>query len=471
MRPKQDSQSRLEFPSSNLKVTQAFFEQYAEISRVLDLNPEILDLVHHDLKKGLKAVNRGRPRGGRRSFQYTSDNVLRMILCRKIEGASYRDIVVRIDDSQYLRQFTRIYEGPMMDYSTLNKLECVIRPQTWKRINELVATWAAAQKRISGESLRLDTTAVETNIHYPTDSSLLWDLYRVLARSIDSAREIDSAAVGTQRLQVDRVKKLQHQIARLAGKKKSLEARKPLYERLLGHTNAICDWSREVLARLVFNLEQDIYGFEKAMVAEAIVAQMTHFLELAPRVIDQAHRRVILGEQVPNDDKLFSIFEEHTELLIRGKAAKDVEFGHMILIGQVAGKFITHYDVFEKKPVEHSLIPTALAAHTTIFKSLPQRLAADKGFYKSMEAIHTLEEEIETVAIGKKGKRDASETEREHTLAFRLGQRFRAGVEGTISFLKRVLGMFRVLRKSWEHFAAEVGAAVFAHNLLILARS
>lgn len=472
MRPKQCSQSRLEFPATNLKVTQEFFRQYQQISRILDHNPDILNLVHQDLKKSLDAVNHKRPSGGRRGFHYTTENMLRMIICRKLEGASYRDIAVRIDDSNFLRQFVRIYEGPMMDYTTLNKLECVIRPETWKRINEVLAKWAAAHQKIGGESLRLDTTAVETNIHYPTDSSLLWDLYRVLARNIEAAREVAPVAVGTRRLQVDRVKKLQHQIARAAGKKKSQEAQKPLYEKLLGHANTICEWSRELLVTLMLNLDQNRYGFESSLLAEAIVAQLAHFLELAPKVIDQAHRRVVLGEQVPNDDKLFSLFEDHTELLIRGKAHKDIEFGHMVLISQVAGKFITHYDVFDKKPTkEHTLISAALDAHTAIFNALPQRLSADKGFYESMDAIRRLEKKIETVAIGKKGKRDAAETAREHSPEFRLGQRFRAGVEGTISFLKRVFGMFRVLRKGWEHFAAEIGAAVFAHNLLILTRS
>lgn len=470
MRPKQDSQSRLEIPCSNLQVTVAFFSLYKEISRVLDRNPRILALVHHDLVEILDAENQPRRRGGRRGFRYTSDNVLRIIICRKIEGASYRDIVVRIDDSHYLRQFTRIYEGPMMDFTTLNKLENAIRPETWKKINELLTKWAFEQERIDGEALRLDTTAVETNIHHPTDSWLLWDLYRVLARNLEEAREIDREAVGSRRLQTNQVKKLQHQIARAAGKKKPVETLKPLYVKLLGYVNAICNWSREVVITLVLNLDKQRYGFWETLAVEEIVKQIGRFLALAPKVIDQAHRRVVLGEKVPNDDKVFSIFEEHTELLIRGKAAKDVEFGHMVLIGQVSGKFITQYEVFDKKPVEHKLLAPVLAAHNKTFNAPPRTLAADKGFYENMDAVQKLEAQIETVAIAKKGKRNAEEIEREHASTFRWGQRFRAGVEGTISFLKRVLGMFRVLRKGWDHFVAEIGAAVFAHNLLILAR-
>lgn len=472
MRLKQYSQSRFVIPASNLKVTNKFFEQYDRISEILDSKPEILELIHNDLKVSLKYTNKSSRNGTRKRFRYTSENVLRIIICRKLECLSYRDIVIRIDDSKKLREFTRIYEKPMMDFTTLNKLENSIRTETWNKINQYLTEWAFGQKRISGESLRLDTTAVETNIHYPTDSWLLWDLYRVLARSIEAVREIDSEAVGKRRLQIKKVKRLQFNIARAGGKKKkSLETLKPSYEKLMGHARAICDWSREVVCRLVYHLEQQLLGFFESIKAEALVAQMNHFLSLAPKVIDQAHRRVILGEKVPNDDKIFSIFEEHTELLIRGKAHKDVEFGHMVLIGQVSGKFITQYEVFDRRPVEHQLLGPVLDAHRKTFNAPPRTLAADKGFYENMDAVTDLEKDIDTVAIAKKGKRNTEETKREHADNFRWGQRFRAGVEGTISYLKRVFGMFRVLRKGYEHFVAEIGAAVFAHNLLILTRS
>ena len=469
MRLKQISQSRLDFPTSNLKLPIEYYEQFQQISAVLDQNPKILELIHQDLKDALAVHNRIR-KGKARRFQYTSEQVLRIIICRKIEGLPYRRIIIRIDDSKYLRQFTRIYEGPMMDFTTLNKLESAIRPKTWKAINEALTTWAISQEKISGEAIRLDTTATETNIHHPTDSWLLWDLYRVLARLIEYARDVDSEAVGTRRLQTRRAKKLHHRIAREAGKKKSREILKPHYDKLLGLVEPLCAWSKEVVVALMIGLEQQRYGLAESYEVEAIIAQMGHFLALSGKVIDQAHRRVQLGETVHNDDKIFSIFEEHTELLKRGKAKADVEFGHMVLIGQVGGKFITYYDVFDKKPVEYKLLNPALESHKKLFGCYPDQLAADKGFYENMDAIGELEQIIETVAIGKKGKRDAAQTEREHSAEFRLGQRFRAGVEGTISFLKRTFGMFRVLRKGWEHFVAEIGAAIFAHNLLILAR-
>jgi IS5 family transposase len=205
-------------------------------------------------------------------------------------------------------------------------------------------------------------------------------------------------------------------------------------------------------------------------VAQALIEELAHYLQMGARVMDQARRRVLLGEAVPNDEKIFSVFEPHTELLKRGKADKPIEFGHMIQIQQVEGKFITDYEAFEKKPVEHQLLEPALESHKKLFGVYPDEVAADKGYWESKVALEKLLQKVSVVAIGKKGKRTEQETERESDPAFRHAQRFRAGVEGTISFLKRVLGLLRCFNKGWEHFTATIGATVFSHNLLILAR-
>ena len=207
-----------------------------------------------------------------------------------------------------------------------------------------------------------------------------------------------------------------------------------------------------------------------ALVLEGVIDQIEHFQKLGLKVVDQARRRVFGGEKVPNDEKLFRIFEPHTELLKRGKAGKPIEFGHMISIQQVEGKFITDYKVFAKKPVDHSLVDAALESHRKQFGDDPSEFPADKGFYESMEKIQALEANIEVVSIGKKGSRTTEETLREHSEPFRSAQRFRAGVEGSISFLKRCLGLWRCMNKGWKHFVATVGVTVFTHNLLVLAR-
>jgi IS5 family transposase len=468
MREKINAQTQFDFQPSTLKLTNRYYAKYESISTILDDTPAILDAVHQDLKKPLKYAKVKTQDGG--TYTYTSDHVLRILLCQVIEGASLREIIIRIDDSNFLRRFTRIYNGPMMDFTTLDKLKNSIPPATWKRVNRLLGRHAVENALISGEKVRLDTTAVETNIHWPTDSSLLWDTYRVLARLIDRARELDPDAVGDQRLHPRRAKRLAQQIGRKGGKENASSELEVLYKDLIGRLEALFVWARQVQLGLQAGRKKNRYSLLDDAVAQALVEDLEHYRVLGMKIVDQAKRRVFLGESVPNDEKLFSIFESHTELLKRGKAGKPIEFGHMIQIQQVSQKFITDYEAFEKKPVEHQLLDPAMESHRKLFGVFPKEVAADKGYYESVDALEDLRKKVKLVAIGKKGMRTEEETEREHDPAFRHAQRFRAGVEGTISFLKRVLGLFRCFNKGWEHFAASIGQAVFSHNLLILAR-
>ncbi len=466
MRAKRNPQRGLDFSGSHLAITNEYYARYEAVSTILDQAPELLDLIHRDLKTALESCNR---KGRGRRPEYTSDHVLRILICQVLEGASLRGIVVRIDDSNFLRCFTRIDNGPMMDYTTLCKLKNAIRGETWKAVNRRLAKHAVQNELIEGDRLRLDTTAVETHVHWPTDSSLLWDVYRTLDRLIRHVREIDPEAAGTRRLQLRRAKRLQQKITRRAANKgRSAQQLKPLYMQLIRMVEDLFDWTRSVGEEL--GRSPRLTSAMDRAKAEAIVQQIDHYIELGRRVVDQARRRVLKGERVPNEEKLFSIFEAHTELLKRGKAGKDVEFGHMIQIQQVDGKFITDYDVFDKRPVEYELLDSVLKNHEQLFGHYPDELAGDKGYYESMAAIERLEHKVAVVSIGKKGRRTLQETEREHDPLFRLAQRFRAGVEGTISFLKRMLRMARCFNKGWEHFVSTIGQTILAHNLLVLAR-
>jgi IS5 family transposase len=271
----------------------------------------------------------------------------------------------------------------MMDFTTLDKLKNALRPETWKQINRRLAEYAVRREQASGEALRLDTTAVETNIHWPTDSSLLWDTYRVLARRIEQAREIDAEAVGTERLHLRRAKREHLAITRKAAKRGTdSETLKPLYRALLGRVEGICEWALRVAEKLVRGIEGQRYGAFEHATAEALVEEIAHYGELGRRVIDQARRRVFQGESVPNEEKLFSVFEPHTELLKRGKAGKYIEFGHMIQIQQVREKFITDYEAYERKPVEHQILHDALGSHRSLFGELPAQTGRGQGLLR-----------------------------------------------------------------------------------------
>lgn len=468
MRIKQATQTQLEFQRLlGIDATVKYFARYERISGLLDRHPELLAAVHRDLEQPLARLAKGA-----RCGKFTSETVLRVVLVKVMEGLSFRGAVIRIDDSPRLRAFTRLDNDAMMDFSTLCLLTNAIQVKTWEALNRLLAEGAVAEGRIHGERLRMDTTAVETNVHWPTDSHLLWDVHRVVCRLVRRTRVLAPLLVSEKRLHDRAAKKLHTRISRVSARKteEAREELKRLYGRQIRLVEGILDWLPALCARVRRDGLVHAGSLADALALLGVVERLEHFRALGQRAVDQARRRVLLGEQVPNHEKLFSIFEPHTELLIRGKAGKDVEFGHMVSIHQVAGSFITDYRVLDKRPADHALVDGALARHEELFGAPPALLAADKGFWESAEKTQQLRKTIACVSIGKKGKRTEQERDHEQAPAFVLGQKFRAGVEGSISFLKRVLGLWRCMNKGWQHYAATVGATVFAHNLIVLAR-
>jgi IS5 family transposase len=436
---------------SSLKVVQEYRQKYEALSEVLDANADLLTLAHRDWARLLSTSPEGRS-------GYTSEQLLRALLVMFLEGDSYRDVVIRIDTSEFLRHFVRLGVKATMDFTFLSKALGVLSAETLAAMNQGVATYAVATGQISGEKERLDSTVYETNIHYPTDSSLLWDSFRTLSRHLRQIQKEFPSLGLDHRFHDQKVKKLATFIARHASSKRkaTLHRVKRHYRLLIARVRWIHGVGQTVLAQL-------------QRLAET-AADLAHYLPLVERIIVQADQRVLQGLQVPADQKLYSLFEEHTELLQRGKARKPIEFGHKVLLAQTAEKFIHHYQVLPQRREDVELLAPALEAHRQLFGHYPDVLAADKGFYESMEQIDSLQATIRTVSIAKKGRRTAVEEQRETAEAFVQGQRFRAGVEGSISVLKRAFKLGCCLFKGFMHYATSVGLAVLCHNLVLLTR-
>lgn len=470
MQRKQVIDGVLDFQRSNLKITNQYFERYRRIDELLAGVPGVLDLAHRDLEKALDKLNHKRRRKGRRST-YTSEQVLRIDLCQRIEGLSLREVIIRIDDSEFLRRFVKVYDGDMIDFTHFNRLRNRIREETWKEMNDLLRDHAIAQRWIQGKLLRQDTTLIETNIHWPTDAALLWDTYRVLSRVVLRTRELDAEAAGEGHLQVKRAKSLYGWLQRKAGKAKvSKTTVQGRYKALISLVARIIEWSQHIAEALESRLKENVYGFSEDLQARALVQMARHYGSLGEQVVNQATQRVCNGEQLGADEKLYSIFEPHTELVQRGKAGKAVEFGHMIDLCQVEHRFISEYAVFPRRPVEHQLVEPSLENHREAFGAYPQEYSSDRGFYESMERIAELSHKVAVLSIPKKGSRNSEESQRESDPRFKLAQVFRAGIEGTISVLKRAFRLARCFSKGWDHYAASIGATIFAHNLVALAR-
>lgn len=453
MRLKSTNQQYFDFThKSRLKVVNEYRQKYKLISQLIDDNPKLVSRVHQDLAKMLSQSNSGR------KSEYTSEQILRSLIVMFIEQDSYRQAVIRIENSEFLRGFVGLGIKPMMDFSFLNKAFGILSETTWKTMNNVLAQYAKQQDKISSEKLRLDTTVYETNIHYPSDSSLLWDSFRTLARLLQQIQqELPQLAI-RHRFHVRKVKKLYLFITRNTSSKNKGKKRKvkSTYRKLIARVNWIVEVAREVLAIL----QQT--GYEAEL--------LTHYIPIVEKIISQAQQRVFQDVKLPADEKVYSLFEEHTELLKRGKAGKPIEFGHKVLIAQTGEKFIHHYEVFGKRQEDKELIKPTLKAHEQLFGVNPDVLATDKGFYENMKQILKLKGKITTVSICKKGRRNQQEYERESTEQFKDGQRFRAGCEGSISVLKRVFKLGRCLFKGYKNYAASVGCAVFCHNLVLLTR-
>jgi len=453
MRTKSTKQQYLDFSGkSRLKVVNEYREKYKIISQLLDNNPQLFSLVHQDLAKMLSQSKRGR------KSEYTSEQILRSLIVMFVERDSYRQVVIRIENSEFLRHFVGLGIKTMMDFSFLDKAFCVLSDRTWETMNRVLAEYAKEQEKISPEKLRLDTTVYEANIHYPTDSSLLWDSFRTLARLLQQIQQELPQLALNHRFHVKKVKKLAYFITRNGGSKNKSKRRKvrSTYRKLIERVSWIAEVARKTLDVL------EAAGYEAEL--------LTHYIPIVARIISQAEQRVFQGVMLAADEKVYSLFEEHTELLKRGKAGKPIEFGHKVLIAQTGEKFIHHYQVFPKRQEDKELLEPTLKAHKQLFGTGPDVLATDKGFYENMKQILKLEKNITTVSICKKGRRNQPELQRESTEEFKDGQRFRAGCEGSISVLKRVFKLGRCLFKGFKNYAASVGCAVLCHNLVLLTR-
>ena len=451
MRRKREAVLTFEFNNDHLpKTVRQYREKYKRISQVLDKNLGVLDLIHRDLKRLSQGGRQGR------KADFTSETILRALVVHAIEGLSLRETVVRIADSDFLQDFLRTRKKAVMDHSFLDKCFKAIRPQTWKKVNELLGQQAVAEEQIDPSVIRTDTTAVETNIHWPTDASLLWDTYRVAARLLAQGREICDESC-PHRFHVKKIKRLSLFITRysISKSKKRLRKVKTAFRTLIERTGRIVE-----IARCFCEFSEQSGDIHLVGVA----GELKEFLPAMTDVVHNAWRTQLQGETVPACERVFSIFEPHTELIKRGRRGKPIEFGHMVLLCQAPEKFITDYDVMEERVADCKLTESVIDRHEKLFGQAPEVLAGDKGFCPDADMYEELEERVNTLAIPKR-MRDFADA------AMSYWQAFRAGIEGTISGLKRAFRLSRCFYRGFKSFASAVGLGVFSHNLIVLAES
>ena len=415
--------------------------EYRRIGDILDQLPMAGTLVYNDLVAHGPDVSTGRP-------GLSGDQVLRLLILKQMNSFSYEELAFHLADSRCYRAFCGfgIDEKSPRKSALQDNLKRV-QPETLELVNRLILATALEMKVEKGRTVRVDCTVVESNIHHPTDSSLLYDCVRVLARLLERGRgQVDTMFSNHTR----RAKRRALGILNAKSDKK----REPLYRDLL-----------EVTRRTVTMAEH--MAFALAMRDADLQADLLHYCRLAEQVISQTERRVLLGHSVPPDDKVVSIFEDHTDVIVKDR--RDTYFGHKVCLTSGKSGLFLDCVIEEGNPADSELATEMIARQARLYGRPPRQVAFDGGF-ASKDNLYDLKiDGVKDVMFSKKRGLKVVDMVKSSYVYKRL-RNFRAGIEGMISFLKRCFGVGLCTWRGFESFKSYVWGSVVSANLLILAR-
>jgi IS5 family transposase len=441
------------------------WEQWMErIDSVLD-DDELIEIVHEALGRR----HRHSRTCGRHSTP--SEVVLRLMVLKHMKNWSYATLEREVRPNLLYREFTRIGGEKVPDEKTLVRLGQALGPEVIRKIHDRVVVLAREERVVSGRKMRLDTTVVESNIHYPTDSSLLGDGIRVLTHTMERVqKEVGQAGTKVRNWMRSTAHRLLEVGSAVRGQGAEMKTRqKEAYRKLIAVT-------RRVLRQAAVVVDEVRRGVKKPAVRkrQRVVTILAERLEqisaLTKRVIEQTKARVIRGD-VHFREKLLSIFEVDAEPIRKGKAAKPTEFGKMVKIQEAENQIITDYEVFTRRPADQQALLPAIEKHKLVFGRAPVLVAGDAGFFSAKNEARAKESGVKKVAIPNKGTRSALRRAHQRQRWFRRAQHWRVGCEGRISVLKRRHGLFRSRYRGHAGMQRWVGLGVIADNLISIARA
>ncbi len=395
--------------------------------------------------------------------------VLRMLVLKRFRGWSFDETEREVRSSLVYRYLVRIYFEPVPDAKTLIRLSAVIGAEGIETIHRRLLEMGKEQGLINGRRARVDTTVVETNISYPTDSGLLADGVRVITRGLKRIERMTGVVGQKLRNRKRATTRRVLAISRAARSRNLKDSRARLeagYRRLLCLVRATVRDAERVMAELASGARVAV-GQRACKVVMRAQAQIARMLPLVRRVIAQTRARILGGDKHYRD-KVFSLFEPHTEAIRKGKASKPTEFGKLIKIQEAENQFVVDYQVYERRPDDQSLAIPSLAAHQQIFGRAPHLFAADRGFWSNANKQAAKTAGVKRVCIPAVGKPSAEQRAEQHQRWFRRGQRVRAGCEGRISVMKRRDRLARCLYRGPDGMQRWVGWGVVSNNLWVL---
>jgi IS5 family transposase len=433
-------------------------EWMTHADQVLD-DEQLISTVYEALaKRSPKSRTRGR-RGT------PAEIVMRLLVLKHSRNWSFDVVEREVRSNLIYRDFTRVGAGKVPDSKTMGRWELALGPETVEKIHERVVEIAKENQVVQGRKMRLDTTVVETNIHYPTDSNLLGDGVRVLIRGMKRIAEIARQQGAKLRDRSRSVKLGILKIGRIARTKggPNRERLQQAYGKLLSTVGRVVGQAKRFSSEIVEGVKRSADVMQQAAL-EGLRKELDTFVPRIQQVMRQAKQR-IFGGNTHVAEKLVSIFEPTTEIIRKGKASKPTEFGKMVKIQEGENQIITDYEVYEKRPSDSELVIAAIDVHEKALGRTPRLMAADAAFYSAKNEAAAHDRGVKRVCIPNRSTKSAERKREQKKRWFKQGQKWRTGCEGRISVLKRRHGLRRCFYRGDSGMQRWVGLGVIADNL------
>jgi IS5 family transposase len=420
--------------------------------RLLDDEQLIEKVFEAQARRWLLSRTRGRR-------QTPAEVVLRLLILKHVRDWSYEVLEREVRANLVYRTFARIGAEKVPDAKTLGRLGQVVGPEVVADLHRRMVEIAVGKKIVTGRRMRVDTTVVETNIHYPTDSSLLGDGARVLTRIMKKAERAAGGLIGKVR---NRMRTIRKKVVAIAARQRGAKGeakRRGIYKELLAVTGKVVSQVKRVMS------EMDALGRRRKKRLAGMRRQLATMAERVAKVVKQTRVRVFGGDK-KFDEKIVSVFEPQTEIIRKGKASKPTEFGKMVKVQEAENQIVTHFEVYEERPADSDLLVEAVEIHRKRTGKTPLIVAADAGFYSQANVKELEAKGVKNVSVPNRNTRSEQRRQHQKKRSFKRGQRWRTGCEGRISVLKRRHGLSRCRYRGQDGMKRWVGLGVIADNLI-----
>ena len=395
-----------------------------------------------------------------------ADVVLRLLVLKHVRNWSYGVLEREVRANLVYRQFTHVGAGKVPDAKTLGRIGLALGPAVVERLHRRLVTIACECEVVQGRRMRVDTTVVETNIHYPTDAALLGDGVRVLTRTMKKITKLAGALGAVLRDRSRSTQRCLIQIGRAARSRsdQGKQRMQQCYRRLLAIASRVVGQAKRFAQEVASGRKRAIDLLQQ-MTLQGHRAYIEAMLPLVQQVMRQTRQRINHGN-THSPGKIVSLFEPHTEIIRKGKAGKPTEFGKMVKIQEAEQQIVTHYEVYDRRPADCDLLVPAVEEHLRQFGHAPRLVTADAGLFSAANEAASRELGVRRVSMPNHSSKSPQRRLLERKRWFREAQRWRTGCEGRISLLKRRHGLDRCRYKGEDGMKRWVGLGVIADNLI-----